>query len=85
MAEKFASHKVSLSDPATRHFAITPGTAFAQPTRGIYVGGDGNIVIQDMNEDAVTYTNAKAGSIIHIRAKFVVASGTTATGLIGMY
>lgn len=83
MSDRFGQREVQLDDPATRHFAITVGQGFAQPTRGIYVGADGDITVEDMDGHAETYYGAKAGSVIPIRATRVTVS--TADHLVGMY
>lgn len=84
-SDRFGSHEKALADPATRHFAIVLGTDLEQPTRGIYVGADGDLVIQDMNGTEVTYYGAKAGSVIPIRSKKVVSSTASPAKLVGLY
>lgn len=85
MADRFGKAQVEIDSPATRHFVITLNQQMEQPTRGIYVGADGDLVIQDMNGDEVTYFGAKAGSVIPIRATKVVSSTADPANLVGMY
>ena len=75
------------SGPAPNAFAITPhdSTDFTNYTRGIYVGGAGNIVIVTPSGDAITLVGAAAGSIIPVQAKRVNSTSTTATSLVGLY
>ncbi len=81
------------SDPGAGGAAITPGTsALATPTRGIYVGVGGNMVIITMWDEEVFYENLVGGITHPIRAKKVLATGTdspasttTASSLIGVY
>ena len=72
--------------PASRAFAITPSdsTDLATPARSLYVGTAGNLsVILVGDTAAVTFTNVQAG--YHpIRVKRIRATGTTATGIIGL-
>lgn len=91
---KFGLATPGLSDPATRAFAITPGTAaLSTIPRYLYVGADGNIVVVDTTGNEVTLKGAKAGSVLPIRVTKVLASGTigspvdttTATGIVGLY
>lgn len=72
--------------PADRHFAITPSntTDLAITPRAIFVGGAGNVVIRDIAGVDVTYT-FPAGSVFSFRAVRILATGTTATNLVGIY
>lgn len=72
--------------PAQAAAAITPNdtTGFAV-TRGIYIGGAGNIKVDMLDGTTVTFTAIAAGIIHPIAVKKVYATGTTATGIIGVY
>ncbi len=76
-----------LDSPATKHFAMTPhdSTNESNYTRGVYIGGSGNLTIVTDDDVAVAYSNAVAGTIIPIRAKRVNSTGLTASNLVGMY
>lgn len=68
-------------------FAITPndGADLATNTRGIYVGGTGNLaVILEDDTSVVTFMAVPVGSLLPIRVKRVNSTGTTATNLIGL-
>ena len=71
-------------------FAITPNdsTVFSQPTRGIYVGGSGNITLQmvgyDNSNTILTFTNVFAGTVLPLRVQRVYTT-STATNLIGLF
>ena len=74
--------------PASRAFAITPNDSadLANNTRGIYVGVTGDLrVILTGDTVAVTFSAVPAGSLLPIRAKRVTNTGTTATGLVGVF
>ena len=81
------------SDPGAGGAVITPGpSALATPTRGIYVGVGGNLVIITMWDEELVYQNLVGGITHPIRAKKVLATGTdspasttTASALIGVY
>ena len=71
---------------ADRHFAITPSndTNLTIQPRAIRVGASGNVVLRDGAGVDVTYA-VIAGEVITFRPVRVLATGTTATGLVGWY
>ena len=86
MADKYATQQAPTS-PALDAFAITPSdsTDFAQVTRGVYVGGAGDVAAVMSDGTVVTFVGALAGSVLPIRAKRVNSTNTTATSLVGLY
>ena len=73
--------------PATRLRAVTPSDSVDLDyiPKALYVGTGGNVSIIALEDSAaVTLTNVAAGTIIPIRAKFVRATGTTASGIVAM-
>jgi uncharacterized protein YabE (DUF348 family) len=72
---------------ATSASTITPsdGTDLTANVRAIYVGGAGNLTVQ-MAGDAsqVTFTAVSVGTLLPIQVSRVLATGTTATLLIGL-
>ena len=81
------------SDPGSGAFVIVPGTSeFGNHTRGIYVGGAGDIVVVTVKDQEVFFSSVPAGTILPIRCKKVLATGTdspasttTATLMVGLY
>ncbi len=76
----------SLTDPASGVFAITPSNSavLAPATRAIRAAGAG--VVNLVGVDGVTCAcNFLAGETRAIRAKQVLSTSTTATGIEGMY
>jgi hypothetical protein len=71
------------SDPGYRFEAVTPSADPIPPTRGIYVGGAGNLVIRSDNGDETTFTNIAPGVVHPIRCVGVLAA-TTATGIVAV-
>ncbi|MEQ1761568.1 MAG: hypothetical protein ABL984_00345 [Pyrinomonadaceae bacterium] len=71
------------SGPITKPFAITPSDSvdLATGTRAIYVGVAGNVAF--MLLDGVSVTVALAAGWHPIAPKRVLATGTTATGILG--
>lgn len=80
--------------PADIGLAVTPDTDNDLPngpTRGLYVGGAGNLVVvmaADQTSSgagtAVTFTAVPAGTVLPLRARRVLATGT-ATAIVALY
>lgn len=86
MTDEFKQYNPALNSPAEKAAAITPndGADLAATTRAIYVGTAGDlavILVDDAN--AVTFANVPVG-IIPIRARRVLATGTTASDLVAL-
>lgn len=76
-----------LDNPASSAEAITPHATdpLAAPTRGIFVGGDGDLVCRLLNDDDdTTFTGVKGGQVYPFRATHVRAT-STATSLVALY
>lgn len=56
----------------------------ATATRSIYVGTSGDIKVEMISGDIVTFKNAVSGSVLPIRVKKVFAADTTATDLVAL-
>lgn len=84
--DDFGVYQTGLDAPASKAAAITPNDSadLAFATRAIYVGGAGNLAVQMQLDGAVTFVAVPAGSILPIRVARVLATGTTATNLIGL-
>jgi hypothetical protein len=91
MSDIFESYATGLESPGNRHFPITPdddtdiqheGRVIIP--RAIRVGGAGNVVIRDGAGTDVTYT-CVAGEVLTFRPVRVLATGTTATNIVGWY
>ena len=76
----------SLSEPSRKPFAITPhdtGELSIIPKR-IFIGTGGNITLRGVDGSAdVTYKNLANGVYLSVRPKYVRATGTTASDIIG--
>ncbi|PXX41093.1 MULTISPECIES: hypothetical protein [Burkholderia] len=64
--------------------AITPSDTAAQTYRAIYVGGAGNVAVKTTGGNTVTFTAPPVGTILPVEVQLVLATGTTATLLIGL-
>lgn len=86
MSDEFSGHETGLTTPAVRAADIVPSDSVALPvaSRAIYVGTAGNVRIRLVSGDLVTLTNVQAGSFYPIRVAQVLATGTTAAGLVAL-
>jgi hypothetical protein len=88
MPDPFDGHVPTLTGPITRAFAVTPHDSddLTQTTRGLYVGGAGNVrVILAGDTDAVTLTGLAVGIVHPLRVTRVLSTSTTATSIVGLY
>ena len=76
----------SYSDPASGVFVITPSDTenFVKTTRSIFVGGGGNLSVLAADGSTAVLAGVPAGSVLPIAVRRVNASGTSATGLVGL-
>lgn len=75
------------TSPGEHAFAVTPHDTnpLAASTRGIYVGGAGNLKVTMVGGEEVTFTGIAVGVIHPIAAIIIWSAGTTATLIVGVY
>lgn len=61
------------------------GADLAFQTRAIYVGGAGDLTVQNSSGVSITFLAVPAGAILPIVTSRVMLTGTTATGLVALY
>lgn len=81
----YASDSAALGS-AKDGFAVTPSdtVAFATMTRGLYVGGTGDVAVIMRSGAALTFSAVPAGTLLPIQASQVKATGTTASLILGL-
>lgn len=86
MADRFDTLSSGLEAPASHAFGVTPndGTDLPEVTRALYVGGAGDVAVITKQGDTVTFHGLPAGSILPVRLSRVLATGTTATNIVGV-
>ena len=72
---------------ATSGVSVTPNdsTSLSKVTRGIYLGGSGDVVVTMADGMDVTFKSLAAGVIHPISVTKVKATGTTATNIVAVY
>lgn len=68
---------------ATDAFAVTPHDTDANLAQALYAGSGGAIAVRTEAGTTLTFANVAAGTVLPVRVNRVLATGTTATGIIG--
>lgn len=87
MSDPFQSHADSPVGPARTAAAVVPSDAVPLPRlpKALYVGGSGDVTLRLIDAAAdIVLTAVPAGSILPVRARFVRATGTTATAIVAL-
>ena len=84
--DRFAAFAPSLIGPATTCFSVTPHDSNSLPEtiRALFVGTGGSVTLATGDDAAVTFDNIADGTILPVRARAVLDTGTTAGGLVGL-
>lgn len=74
---------------ATNAAAVTPSDTvnLTNVAKALYIGGAGNVAVymEDAPLTTVVFNNAQAGSVLPIRVVRVLATNTTATGIVSLF
>lgn len=73
-----------ISESAIGASAATPGTALAQPSRALWVGGAGNLALTFANGSSATLLNVPVG-LYPFSVVLVASAGTTATNIVALF
>ena len=89
MADATHNRDADLDDPAWDAVAVTTANANLSryPTRGLYVGGAGNVVVYmagRASDTEITFSDVPAGTILPIRVDHV-RTASTATNILALY
>ena len=74
---------IGLIAPADTAFDIVLDTVFPT-TRGVYVGGQGNLRVRMAGGQELTFVGLQAGMVHPLQIVLVFNGGTGATGIIGL-
>ena len=86
MKDTFSGFTHGLTAPLRGGFDITPDdtSELSEVTRAVYVGQGGDMAIELSGGGSVVLKGLKPGVIYPLRLARVLATGTTATDLVGM-
>ena len=88
MIDMFKTHARSLTSPPEDAADITPGdagTELSHVTRALYVGVAGDIALLMQGGATVVLRGVPSGSFLPLRVRQVLASGTSADGIVGFW
>jgi hypothetical protein len=88
MIDMFKTHARSLTSPPEDAVTITPSDAagaMSHVTRAIYVGAAGDIALLMQSGATVVLRGVPSGSFLPLRVRQVLATGTTADGIVGFW
>lgn len=74
----------TLADPAGDAFPVTPSDTAIIPSRALYVGASGDVAVVTAAGNQVVFAGVPDGSIIPVRVRKVLSTGTTATGIVSL-
>jgi hypothetical protein len=77
----------NVPNPSMRFAELTPsnGTAVDPVPRAIYVGTGGDVEIKGQDEVAATFVGVPGGTVLPVRPKFLMSTGTTASNIVALY
>jgi hypothetical protein len=86
MKDHFSAHAAGLTSPAEHADPITPSDDAELPraTRALYVGQGGDVAVRFVSGEAVVLANLQGGTVYPLRLRQILASGTMASGLVGL-
>jgi hypothetical protein len=88
MADAIFNHAANLESPAWTAVAVTPNDSAdlaRVATRGLYIGGDGNLSVVMSGGGTVAFTGLLGGTILPVRVDRVRSTGTTAQDIVALY
>lgn len=88
MTGRFPNAYDSVIEPSRRCRAITPSdtVALTEVPKAFYVGTGGDVtLIASDDTDPVTFMNVPDGGLVDVRPKKIMATGTTASNIVGLF
>lgn len=86
-ADDYGSQADTVSSPSLAPFAIVPNdsTDLTRIPKALWIGTGGDVNVQGVNNaNPVLFQNVPNGFILPVRARRVLATSTTATGIVAL-
>jgi hypothetical protein len=85
-ADAFTAYVGGLDTPYTKAETVTPHDTneLAAVSRGLWVGGAGNVAALMLDGSVGTFVAVAAGTLLKVRIKRVNSTGTTATNMVAL-
>lgn len=85
--DTFRSHTRSLTAPSEDAVAILPDdtATLGHATRAVYVGTAGDLRVRMLGQGEVTFVGLAQGSLLPLRVTQVLATGTSASDIVGLW
>jgi len=87
MADKFQNQSDNVDLQARKLLAITPNNDndLVDVPKALYIGVGGTLAVIAVDNTTSVSLTVQAGALLPIRVKRVLASGTSATGIVGLF
>lgn len=80
------SGRTSAVYSAWKAIAVTKSdSTVLETTRGLYVGGGGDVAVVMADDETVTFSAVPTGSVLPVQVKKVMSTNTTATLILALY
>ncbi len=85
--DTFKKHTRSLTSPPEHAVAVEPAddADLAVATRALYVGVGGDLAVRMLDGGTVTLVGVQGGTMLPLRVDRVLATGTTAGAILGLW
>jgi hypothetical protein len=85
--DKFSDYPTNLTAPGRDASAVVPNDLndLAVTPRALFVGQGGAVTLRMAGGQDVTFQNVQGGTILPVRARRVMATGTTASAMIALW
>ncbi len=85
--DKFADFPTNLTAPGRDAAAIAPNDLTDLPIvpRALFVGQGGTVAVRMAGGQDISFENVQGGTILPVRARRVLATGTTASSLVALW
>lgn len=84
--DRYSGILSGMAGPADDAFTVTPSdqSPFAVAARALYIGAPGNVTLITHSGASILFQSLTAGTILPVRCVQVMATGTTASGIVGI-